>query len=412
MVNNDFLKKLIILYVEDDEVTREQLGKFLKRLFKTVVLASNGEDGYEKYRQITKQGYTIDLILSDINMPKMNGIEMLEKIREFDSGIPFIFTTARSETEYLLKAIELNVDHYALKPLNMEDTILRIQKVCEKKYYEKVVQKQQNELENYFEAISSVALMYRMDDKGQILYANENFLEILKYNEEEAKELFIKDLLPKDIPEEFINQTWEHIRSDNIWKGDSKYIDKEGNIFYLKITIFKIGDEVEEYLTIGFDHTEDYVKKRDFHKNVMINLKDKNIKISELNKKSQNQAYKIDQLADYMREMQKKVDEEKAKTKVKHQQIEFYEKKLSKIDEKYEGIIKKSEKRFDDFMGAYNNMKSKYDTNINKILSLEKELELNRKLVQKREQKINDIKIELDKRESQLRKIDPRLIYK
>ena len=412
MVNNDFLKKLIILYVEDDEVTREQLGKFLKRLFKTVVLASNGEDGYEKYRQITKQGYTIDLILSDINMPKMNGIEMLEKIREFDSGIPFIFTTARSETEYLLKAIELNVDHYALKPLNMEDTILRIQKVCEKKYYEKIVQKQQNELENYFEAISSVALMYRMDDKGQILYANENFLEILKYNEEEVKELFIEDLLPKDIPEEFINQTWEHIRSDNIWKGDSKYIDKEGNIFYLKITIFKIGDEVEEYLTIGFDHTEDYVKKRDFHKNVMINLKDKNIKISELNKKSQNQAYKIDQLADYMREMQKKVDEEKAKTKVKHQQIEFYEKKLSKIDEKYEGIIKKSEKRFDDFMGAYNNMKSKYDTNINKILSLEKELELNRKLVQKREQKINDIKIELDKRESQLRKIDPRLIYK
>jgi len=412
MVNNDFLKKLIILYVEDDEVTREQLGKFLKRLFKTVVLASNGEDGYEKYRQITKQGYTIDLILSDINMPKMNGIEMLEKIREFDSGIPFIFTTARSETEYLLKAIELNVDHYALKPLNMEDTILRIQKVCEKKYYEKIVQKQQNELENYFEAISSVALMYRMDDKGQILYANENFLEILKYNEEEVKELFIEDLLPKDIPEKFINQTWEHIRSDNIWKGDSKYIDKDGNIYYLKITIFKIGDEVEEYLTIGFDHTEDYVKKRDFHKNVMINLKDKNIKISELNKKSQNQAYKIDQLADYMREMQKKVDEEKAKTKVKHQQIEFYEKKLSKIDEKYEGIIKKSEKRFDDFMGAYNNMKSKYDTNINKILSLEKELELNRKLVQKREQKINDIKIELDKRESQLRKIDPRLIYK
>ena len=411
MINNDFLKKLVILYVEDDETTREQLSKLLKRLFKTVVLASNGEEGHTKFKEITSSGYSIDLVLSDINMPKMNGIEMLEKIRELAPDVPFIFTTARSESEYLMKAIELNVDHYALKPIDMEDILSRVEKVCEKKYYERIVKKQRFELENYFSAISHVATIYKMNEKGQIIYANKNFLQLSKYTKDEIKELTVEGLLHKDIPDEFISKTWDFIRHGKIWRGDTKYFDKNKEAFYLKITIFKIEGDENEYVTIGFDQTQEYLKKRDFHKNVMLNIKDKNIKISELNRASQNQSYQIDQLSEYSMELQKKINDEKAKTKASLQQNAYYEKKLTSIDEKHESIIKKAESRHEDFLAIYNSMKNKYDSNASKVTQLSEELELNRKLVENRNEKVKNLEADIRKRESQLRKIDPKLIY-
>ena len=74
MFNNEFLKKLSILYVEDDEMARNQLARTLNRLFKNVILANNGFDGLEKYIKAKKDGIKIDLILSDVNMPKLNGL--------------------------------------------------------------------------------------------------------------------------------------------------------------------------------------------------------------------------------------------------------------------------------------------------------------------------------------------------
>lgn len=411
MVNNDFLNKLVILYVEDDNATREQLSKLLKRIFKTVVIASNGEEGYTKFKEITETGYKIDLVLSDINMPKINGLEMLEKIRKIQKDVPFIFTTARSESEYLLKAIELNVDYYTLKPIDMDKVLIQIQKVCEKTYLKKELEKQKYELENYFNAISNVATIYKMNEEGQITYANENFIALSKYTEDELKKLTIEDILHKDIPDEFVNETWNTIREGKIWKGDTKYLDKQEESFYLKITIFKIDGDVNQYVTIGFNQTEEYLKKRDFHKNVMLTMKDKNMKISELKRTTENQSYQIDQLSDYSMELQKKVDEEKNRTKSCQQQIIYYEKKFAGIDEKYDNIIKKAESRHEDFMAIYNTMKTKYDANATKISELQEELELNRNLVINRNDKIKELENNIRKRESQLRKIDPKLIY-
>lgn len=411
MINNDFLNKLVILYVEDDETTLDQLSKLLKRIFKTVIIASNGEEGYTKFKEITDKGYCIDLVLSDINMPKMNGIDMLEKIRKIDKDVPFIFTTARSESEYLMKAIELNVDYYALKPIDIEDILLKIEKVCEKKYYEKTVKKQQFELKNYFSAISHVATIYKMNEKGQIIYANKNFLKLSKYTKDEIKELAVEDLLHIDIPDEFISGTWEFIRNGKIWRGDTKYFDKSRESFYLKITIFQIEGEENEYVTIGFDQTQEYLKKRDFRRNVMLNIKDKNIEISELSRASKNQSYQIDQLSEYSMELQKKIDDEKAKTKASLQQNSYYEKKLISVEAKHELILKKAESRHEDFLSIYQTMKNKYDTNIKKSTQLEEDLELTEKLVESRNEKIKSLEADIRKRESQLRKINPKLIY-
>ena len=100
-----FRKTLNILYVEDDINTREAMNEMLNTIFNKVIFALDGEDGLEKF---TNSSYgKIDLILSDITMPKMDGILMSKKIRKFDKDIPIVFLTAFSDSSYFLKSIKL-----------------------------------------------------------------------------------------------------------------------------------------------------------------------------------------------------------------------------------------------------------------------------------------------------------------
>jgi signal transduction histidine kinase len=109
------LKELQVLYIEDEidvsEEVEDMLGLKVKKLYK----ASNGQEGLEIYNKHSN----IDVIITDIKMPIMDGIEMISKIREFDETIPIIVTTAFNETSFLKKAIDLHVDKYIIKPIDM-----------------------------------------------------------------------------------------------------------------------------------------------------------------------------------------------------------------------------------------------------------------------------------------------------
>ncbi len=145
MLIPDFLKDQTVMFVEDDDFAREELAKLLNKLFKKVILASNGLEGLEKYGRSKITNEKIDLILSDINMPIMNGLEMLEKIREIDSLVPLIFITARSESDNILKAIDLDVSSYIIKPIDMSLLIRKVTEVCEKTFFEKEILEKQKE---------------------------------------------------------------------------------------------------------------------------------------------------------------------------------------------------------------------------------------------------------------------------
>jgi len=109
------LRSLTVLYVEDEDEIREELAVFLRRRVATVHLAANGQAGLDAFTQ-----YQPDLVITDIRMPVMNGFEMAERIRAMSPAIPIIITTAFEETSYFQKAIDLGVDKYVTKPLNLD----------------------------------------------------------------------------------------------------------------------------------------------------------------------------------------------------------------------------------------------------------------------------------------------------
>ena len=106
-------KEISLLYIEDDLDIREIYLDSIKEEVEIVYFASDGKEGYEAYLS-----YNPDIILLDINMPKLDGLSLAKKIRERDPNVKMIITTAYAEQEKLLQAIELYLIKYILKPID------------------------------------------------------------------------------------------------------------------------------------------------------------------------------------------------------------------------------------------------------------------------------------------------------
>lgn len=112
-LDQDFLKKLTVLYVEDDGDTREQFREFLKRPVGTLISAANGVEGLEAFT-----AHSPDIVVTDILMPQMDGLTMSYEIRGISPTVPIIVLTAFEQTDYLMRAINIGVDKYVTKPVN------------------------------------------------------------------------------------------------------------------------------------------------------------------------------------------------------------------------------------------------------------------------------------------------------
>jgi len=119
----DSLKDKTVLYVEDELDVLENISELLKNYFGEFYTASDGEMGYEIFLK-----HQIDILLVDIELPKMNGIELINRIRQENSDVHIVVISAYTKTDYLLDCIEYKIDKYIIKPL----TSRKIQKLLEK----------------------------------------------------------------------------------------------------------------------------------------------------------------------------------------------------------------------------------------------------------------------------------------
>ena len=110
-MQND-LSNLTLLYVEDDEIIRKNAVEYLSAFFKEVFQAQDGEMAIEIYNERKP-----DIIITDIEMPRLSGLEMTKQIRKTDKTTPIIIATAFTDTSYLLEAVELQLIKYITKPI-------------------------------------------------------------------------------------------------------------------------------------------------------------------------------------------------------------------------------------------------------------------------------------------------------
>ncbi len=159
-----------VLLVEDEKVAREILEFYLNTIFDEVTVASDGKDGLELYSNFTKRGKEFDLVLTDIKMPNMDGIEMLEHIHKLNSSQKFIIVSAYKDEEKLLKSIELRVLGYFVKPLNVDNVMKLLTKAKEE------VLREKREKSN----IIKINHIYSYNLNSNLLYENGSLVKLSK----------------------------------------------------------------------------------------------------------------------------------------------------------------------------------------------------------------------------------------
>lgn len=213
------LKDISILCVEDEDGIREFVVNTLKYYFDNVYEARDGKEAYEVYLE-----YKPKIILSDIQMKNMDGIEFVKKVRKHDLTTTIIMLTAYSNEEYLIDLINLNINHYILKPLNLEKLHIALLKYINKDIHgqlilhkDLVLDVQTREL--IYKAKDKIILRKKEKDFLQMLYENRNRIityeqiEIELWQEKEmtiyALKSFIKELrvkmpinIIKNVPQE------------------------------------------------------------------------------------------------------------------------------------------------------------------------------------------------------------------
>ena len=116
-----------VLYVEDDADIRKSMHTYLKKFFLKVLSAKDGIEGLKLY-----QDKQFDIIITDLSMPNLNGLEMLKEIKKINENQAILITSAHSESEYMIGAIKIGIDGYVIKPFDFEQLNKELYKIVEK----------------------------------------------------------------------------------------------------------------------------------------------------------------------------------------------------------------------------------------------------------------------------------------
>ena len=146
-----FTNNLDVLYIDDNKILRESTQLLLGNFFSKVDVAKDGKEGLEIYKQYFQdhQKY-YDLIISDIDMPRLNGLEMIKEIYKLNEEQPIIIVTASNDVDHFLEAINLGISNFMLKPFGMKKISKVLHRVCQSIYDRKFV------LEHYYHKNDSV----------------------------------------------------------------------------------------------------------------------------------------------------------------------------------------------------------------------------------------------------------------
>lgn len=244
---------LKILYAEDEEYIRTLLARVLTKLAKEVIVAENGLEALSLYEK-----HAPDIIITDINMPKMSGFEMAEKVRETNKLIPIIAVTAHNDMEHFMDAIKLGVTSFLVKPVEISELQRVLTSVAEIVNLQRDNRQKSALLEQYKSAVDSSNLVSKTDINGIITYVNDHFCKVSGYTSEELIGKPHNIVRHPDMPKSVFEELWNTITQKKTWHGKIKNLAKNGDAYVVDTTVLPIvgeNGEIEEFISIRTDIT-------------------------------------------------------------------------------------------------------------------------------------------------------------
>lgn len=199
----ELIGDLTIVYIEDDINIRKYISEFLQRYCKNLYEASSAEEGLKLYKE-----HKPHILLVDINLPKMSGMELITLLRKDDKKTKIIISTAYTNKEFTLEAIELFICRYLVKPITSKDLVEALKKAIGELFEEGLISKNIDLGDDYFFDISKKLLF---KGKNEIKLRKKEF-KILEFFIERKDSLISYDTLQNEIWQDEI-MTENSIRS-------------------------------------------------------------------------------------------------------------------------------------------------------------------------------------------------------
>lgn len=170
-------KKFSILFVEDYDELRENTREILNKFFENAHSAANGEEALKQYKDFyAKESKYYDIVLSDIQMPRLNGVELVEQIYAINPHQTVVMLSAHDDAKYLVPLINLKIEQFIKKPIDYQDLLGVLQKTTKKLILK-------NEQQSYFVPSSLVKLheTCTFDKETDILQVDNTIIPLTKY---------------------------------------------------------------------------------------------------------------------------------------------------------------------------------------------------------------------------------------
>lgn len=230
-------KKYSVLYVDDDESYRDIMKDILEMFFDKVTIAQDGAEALDVYKE-----HAHDLVITDIEMPKKNGLQLIEEIQALNLEVGFIVLTGFIKNEHLLKALELGINKYLIKPIDKEKFYELLYKCIFDLEFINQFEMMQEEKELLNLALELSPVFTVLEKDGNIKYVNHSFLEFLGYkNYEECVEQYesLFTLIKNESSKQAYKNYKEYMNSAlDYEKNDRKVFleDKNGELKAFQLT--------------------------------------------------------------------------------------------------------------------------------------------------------------------------------
>lgn len=222
----DRLKSITILYVEDSKFLLKTTQNALEKIFGKVLSAQDGQEGLEIYKA---NSHKIDLIITDLIMPTLDGASMVKAIRDSGSEVPIIITTGFDDFLERERMIELSIDGFLSKPVDMFKLLKSVNKIVDSLFVRR-------ELETKKRMIDNDIIYSEMDEFGYIKYVSKPFERVSGYSKEEL--IGKSHTVFKGTHESRSCQDiWPTLKAQKQWQGEIENRAKDGSVYRLQCVV-------------------------------------------------------------------------------------------------------------------------------------------------------------------------------